>query len=82
VRRSEDDRFADILVAVQRCQDCAPPRRSDDLGSMADDALLRNMAVVGEVVRSLSARLERSCLRFRGRRWRAYATSSCTNTHA
>ena len=51
--RSEDERFADILDAVQRCQDYAPHLRSDDLREMAYDAPLRNLAVIGEAVRSL-----------------------------
>ena len=51
--RSEEERYADILEAIQRCQECAPYLRSDDLGSMAYDAVLRNLAVIGEAVRSL-----------------------------
>lgn len=51
--RSEEERFADILDAIQRCQDYAPHLHSDELGSMAYDALLRNLAVIGEAVRSL-----------------------------
>ena len=51
--RSEDDRFADIVDAIQRCQDYTPHLRSADLGSMAYDAVLRNLAVIGEAVRSL-----------------------------
>ncbi len=52
--RSEDERFADILAAVERCQEYAPFLQSDDLAPMAYDAVLRNLAVVGEAVRSLS----------------------------
>ena len=51
--RSEQERFADILDAIQRCRKYAPHLRSDDLASMAYDALLRNLAVIGEAVRSL-----------------------------
>lgn len=51
--RSEEQRFADILDAIKRCQDYAPHLRSDDLASMAYDAVLRNLAVIGEAVRSL-----------------------------
>lgn len=51
--RAEEERFADILEAIQRCQDYVPHLRSDDLASMAYDALLRNLAVIGEAVRSL-----------------------------
>lgn len=53
MRRSEDERFADILDAIQRCQDYTPHLRSPDHGSMAYDAPLRNLAVIGEAVRSL-----------------------------
>lgn len=51
--RSEEERYADILDAIQRCQEYAPHLRSEDLGSMAYDAVLRNLAVIGEAVRSL-----------------------------
>lgn len=51
--RSEEERLADILDAVERCQSYAPHLRSADLGSMAYDALLRNLAVIGEAARSL-----------------------------
>lgn len=37
--RSQEDRFADILSAIERCQTYAPHLRSDDLASMAYDAL-------------------------------------------
>jgi len=53
VSRSADDRFADIVGAIQHYQDYAPHLRSADLGSMAYDAVLRNLAVIGEAVRSL-----------------------------
>lgn len=53
MNRSEEERFADILDAIQRCQSYAPHLRSAELGSMAYDALLRNLAVIGEAVRSL-----------------------------
>ena len=53
--RSDKERFTDILAAVQRCQDYAPHLRSDDLAPMAYDAVLRNLAVIGEAVRSLPA---------------------------
>lgn len=51
--RSEEERFADILDAIHRCRQYAPHLRSNDLASMAYDALLRNLAVIGEAVRSL-----------------------------
>ena len=51
--RSDEERFADILQAIQRCQDYEPYLRSEELASMAYDAVLRNLAVIGEAVRSL-----------------------------
>jgi uncharacterized protein with HEPN domain len=45
VSRSERERFADILEAIQRCNQYAPHLRSDDLASMAYDAGLRNIVV-------------------------------------
>lgn len=53
--RSDTERFADILAAIQRCQDYEPHLRSEELASMAYDAVLRNLAVIGEAVRSLPA---------------------------
>ena len=53
--RSEDERFADILGAVDRCQEYAAFLQSGELASMAYDAVLRNLAVIGEAVRSISA---------------------------
>ncbi len=53
--RSEQERFADILAAIQRCQDYEPHLRSQELASMAYDAILRNLAVIGEAVRALPA---------------------------
>jgi uncharacterized protein with HEPN domain len=55
VTRSEQERFADILAAIQRCQDYEPHLRSQELASMAYDAILRNLAVIGEAVRALPA---------------------------
>ena len=51
--RSDEERFADILNAIQRCQEYAPHLGSEALASMAYDAILRNLAVIGEAVRSL-----------------------------
>ena len=51
--RSDEERLADILQAIQRCQDYAslPPVRRTRVD--AYDAVLRNLAVIGEAVRSL-----------------------------
>lgn len=51
--RSEQDRLADILHAIERCQNYTQHLASDDLGAMACDAVLRNLAVIGEAVRVL-----------------------------
>lgn len=51
--RSDKERFADILAAIDRCEDYEPYLRSEELASMAYDAVLRNLAVIGEAVRSL-----------------------------
>lgn len=51
--RSDQERFADILQAIRRCQDYESYLRSEEFASMAYDAVLRNLAVIGEAVRSL-----------------------------
>lgn len=52
--RPEHERFDDIVRAVERCQHFAPFLRSGELGEMAYDAVLRNLAVIGEAVRALT----------------------------
>jgi uncharacterized protein with HEPN domain len=47
VSRPEQERFTDILHAIERCQHYAPYLRSDELTAMAYDAVLRNLAVIG-----------------------------------
>jgi uncharacterized protein with HEPN domain len=54
VTRSDQQRFADIVAAINRCQQYAPYLHSEDHSAMAYDAVLRNLAVIGEAVRSLS----------------------------
>lgn len=51
--RPEQDRFDDILNAIERCQHYVPYLASEDLAGMAYDAVLRNLAVIGEAVRAL-----------------------------
>lgn len=51
--RSDEDRFADILNAIDRCQEYEQYLHSDEFGSMAYDAVLRNLGVIGEAVRAL-----------------------------
>lgn len=53
--RSDDQRFTDILDAVERCLAYRDHLSSSDelIASMAYDAILRNLAVIGEAVRNL-----------------------------
>lgn len=51
--RSDADRLEDIRAAVLRCIAYRDHLESVELASMAYDAVLRNLAVVGEAVRSL-----------------------------
>ncbi|KRE60092.1 DUF86 domain-containing protein [Nostocoides sp. Soil756] len=51
--RSDQQRFDDILHAIERCQEYAPHLGSGDFTDMAYDAVLRNLAVIGEAVRAL-----------------------------
>lgn len=52
--RSDSERFADIIDSIDRCQQYAPYLRSGEHIAMAHDAVLRNLAVIGEAVRGLS----------------------------
>jgi uncharacterized protein with HEPN domain len=55
VKRSAHERLADILAAINRTLAYRP--RLDDpdpsIAAMAYDAILRNLAVIGEAVRAL-----------------------------
>ncbi len=51
--RSDDERLADIGAAIERCLAYRDFLDSPDFGSMAYDAVLRNLAVIGEAVRAL-----------------------------
>lgn len=51
--RSADERFTDMLAAIERCQSYAPHLEVGELRAMAYDAILRNLAVLGEAVRAL-----------------------------
>jgi uncharacterized protein with HEPN domain len=53
VSRSEAQRLEDIRAAISRCISYREHLDSAELGSMAYDAVLRNLAVVGEAVKSL-----------------------------
>ena len=54
--RGPDERFADILTAIDRCLEYREHLEGPDpaIASMAFDAVLRNLAVIGEAVRTLS----------------------------
>ena len=56
--RSDQERLADIRAAVRRCQTYREHLDSADLGAMAYDAVLRNLAVIGEAVKALPADLK------------------------
>ena len=51
--RSDAERLDDIRAAISRCIAYGDHLDSAELGSMAYDAVPRNLAVVGEAVRSL-----------------------------
>ncbi|HIY67269.1 MAG TPA: DUF86 domain-containing protein [Candidatus Agrococcus pullicola] len=53
--RSVNDRIADVLRAVDRCRRYAKTLDSDDedLVDMAEDAIERNLQVIGEAVKHL-----------------------------
>lgn len=51
--RSDAERVEDIRAAISRCIAYRGHLDSAELGSMAYDAVLRNLAVIGEAVKSL-----------------------------
>jgi len=53
VSRSNAERLEDIRAAISRCLSYREHLDSAELGSMAHDSVLRNLAVVGEAVKSL-----------------------------
>lgn len=55
--RSPNERFDDILSAIERCRSYRTFLQSSDeqLSEMDFDATLRNLAVIGEAVRALPA---------------------------
>lgn len=56
--RGEQDRLDDIRNAVERCLTYRIHLGSPEFGEMAYDAVLRNLAVIGEAVRALPAELK------------------------
>lgn len=59
--RAVPDRLRDILKAIDRCQAYRAPMTSADrsLSAMAEDAVLRNIGVIGEAVNHLPDDLAR-----------------------
>lgn len=53
--RDPSERFTDMLGAIAKCRRYANTLDSPDLGDMAMDAVLRNLAVIGEAARALPA---------------------------
>jgi uncharacterized protein with HEPN domain len=51
--RAADERVEDILAAIDRCISYRDYLDSADHSTMAYDAVLRNLAVIGEAVRAL-----------------------------
>lgn len=51
--RGSDERVRDMLAAIDRCISYREYLESADHGAMAYDAVLRNLAVIGEAVRAL-----------------------------
>lgn len=51
--RSDVERLEDIRAAISRCIAYRDHLDSAEFGSMAYDAVLRNLAVIGEAVKSL-----------------------------
>lgn len=56
--RSDQQRLEDIRSAVERCLIYRAHLDSPELGDMAYDAVLRNLAVIGEAVKTLPADLK------------------------
>jgi uncharacterized protein with HEPN domain len=53
VSRTDAERLEDIRVAITRCIAYRDHLDSAEFGAMAYDAVLRNLAVIGEAVKSL-----------------------------
>jgi uncharacterized protein with HEPN domain len=58
VSRGEQERLDDIRNAVERCLTYRSHLESPEFGEMAYDAVLRNLAVIGEAVKALPAELK------------------------
>ena len=55
--RADDDRLGDIRAAISRCITYRDHLDSAEFGAMAYDAVLRNLAVIGEAVKALPEKL-------------------------
>jgi uncharacterized protein with HEPN domain len=53
VSRSDEDRLDDIRSAINRCLAYRDHLGLPEFGTMAYDAVLRNLAVIGEAVKAL-----------------------------
>lgn len=51
--RSEQQRFGNILIAIERCLQFAPYLDSSEFETMAYDDILRDLGVIGEAVRAI-----------------------------
>ena len=51
--RTDAERMHDIQAAIARCMVYRDSLDSEELGEMAYDAILRNLAVIGEAVKAL-----------------------------
>jgi uncharacterized protein with HEPN domain len=60
VSRVPEQRFTDILAAIDRCEHYRARLADPDtlIARMAYDAILRNLAVIGEAARSLPAEIK------------------------
>ncbi len=52
--RSDEQRLSDIVASIDKCREYATHFGDEQLGEMAFEAVLRNLAVIGEAVRALS----------------------------
>lgn len=79
--RSPEQRIADVLEAVERCRKyVAALDRESDIAEMAEDAIERNLQIIGEAVNHLPDEITGAHLRSPGHRFGASATSWCTST--
>ena len=84
--RTDSERMGDIHAAIARCMAYRDHLDSAELGDMAYDAILRNLAVIGEAVKALPMASSESTQTLRGPRlldcgmWSSTSTSASTRT--